>query len=37
MEDEELVKKLPAIFRTLRGHEPTETEMREVVEKIRSI
>ena len=35
MEDEELVKKLPAFFRTLRGQKPTETEMRKIVEKIK--
>lgn len=35
MNDEELVKELPAFFRTLRGQKPTETEMRMVIEKIR--
>ncbi len=35
MDDAELVKELPAFFRTLRGQKPTETEMRKVVEKIR--
>lgn len=35
MEDEELVKELPAFFRTLRGQKPTEAEMRKVIEKIR--
>ena len=35
MEDAELVKELPAFFRTLRGQKPTETEMRKVVDKIR--
>lgn len=36
MDDAELVKELPAFFRTLRGQRPTETEMRKVVEKIRA-
>ena len=36
MDDAELVKELPAFFRTLRGQRPTETEMRKVVEKIRT-
>ncbi len=35
MEDEELVKQLPAFFRTLRGQKPTEEEMHKVIEKIR--
>ena len=35
MADEEVVKMLPAFFRTLRGQKPTEAEMRELVEKIR--
>lgn len=35
MNDAELVKKLPAFFRTLRGQKPTETEMRKVIGKIR--
>ncbi len=35
MDDEELVKELPAFFRTLRGQKPTETELRKVIEKIR--
>jgi len=35
MNDAELVKELPAFFRTLRGQKPTETEMRKVIEKIR--
>lgn len=35
MNDTELVKELPAFFRTLRGQKPTETEMRKVIEKIR--
>ena len=35
MDDAELVKELPAFFRTLRGQKPTETEIRKVIEKIR--
>ncbi len=35
MDDAELVKELPAFFRTLRGQKPTETEMRKVIAKIR--
>jgi transcriptional regulator with XRE-family HTH domain len=35
MDDAELVKELPAFFRTLRGQKPTEQEMRKVIEKIR--
>lgn len=35
MDDAELVKELPALFRTLRGQKPTETEMRKVIAKIR--
>jgi transcriptional regulator with XRE-family HTH domain len=35
MDDEELVKELPAFFRTLRGQKPTEAEMRKVIDKIR--
>jgi transcriptional regulator with XRE-family HTH domain len=35
MEDEELVKQLPAFFRTLRGQKPTEEELRKVLEKIK--
>ena len=35
MDDADLVKELPAFFRTLRGQKPTETEMRKVIEKIR--
>jgi transcriptional regulator with XRE-family HTH domain len=35
MEDEELVQKLPAFFRTLRGQKPTENDLRRVVEKIK--
>ena len=35
MEDEDLVKELPAFFRTLRGQKPTEPEMQKVIDKIR--
>jgi hypothetical protein len=35
MSDAELVKELPAFFRTLRGQKPAEEEMRKVIEKIR--
>ena len=35
MKDEEVVKMLPAFFRTMRGQKPTEAEMRALVEKIR--
>jgi len=35
MEDAELVKKLPAFFRTLRGQKPTEDELRKVLQKIK--
>jgi len=35
MDDTELVKKLPAFFRTLRGQKPTEEELRKVLEKIK--
>jgi transcriptional regulator with XRE-family HTH domain len=35
MDDAELVKELPAFFRTLRGQKPTEQEMRKVIEKVR--
>lgn len=35
MADEEVVKMLPAFFRTMRGQKPTEAEMRALVEKIR--
>jgi transcriptional regulator with XRE-family HTH domain len=35
MDDAELVKKLPAFFRTLRGQKPTEEELRKVLEKIK--
>ena len=34
MDDDKLVSMLPAVFRTLRGQKPTQTEMRKVVEKI---
>ena len=34
MSDDDLVKQLPAFFRTLRGQKPTEDELRKVVEKI---
>lgn len=35
MDDEQLVKQLPAFFRTLRGQKPTEEDLRKVVEKIK--
>ncbi len=35
MDDDELVRDLPAFFRTLRGQKPTEDEMRRVIEKIK--
>jgi len=35
MNDEELVKRLPAFFRTLRGQKPTADEMKRIAEKIR--
>ena len=35
MKDEEIVKKLPLFFRTLRGQKPTEEELRNLVEIIR--
>jgi transcriptional regulator with XRE-family HTH domain len=35
MDDAELVKELPAFFRTLRGQKPTASEMQTVLEKIR--
>jgi transcriptional regulator with XRE-family HTH domain len=35
MEDEQLVRELPAFFRTLRGQKPTADEMRKVIERIR--
>ncbi len=35
MSDQEVVKMLPAFFRTLRGQKPTEDEMRKLADKIR--
>lgn len=35
MADHEIVKMLPAFFRTLRGQKPTEEEMRKLADKIR--
>jgi len=35
MEDAELVRQLPAFFRTLRGQKPTEGELRKIVRKIK--
>lgn len=35
MADADLVKALPAFFRTLRGQKPTPDEMRQIAEKIR--
>ncbi|MFH1702988.1 MAG: helix-turn-helix transcriptional regulator [Nitrospirota bacterium] len=35
MSDHEVVKMLPAFFRTLRGQKPTEDEMRKLADKIR--
>ena len=35
MENGQLVKALPAFFRTLRGQKPTPDEMRKIAEKIR--
>jgi transcriptional regulator with XRE-family HTH domain len=35
MDDAEVVKHLPAFFRTLRGQRPTEKELRKIVEKIK--
>jgi len=35
MDDEALVRQLPAFFRTLRGQKPTEEELRKIVHKIR--
>lgn len=34
MEDKEVVKQLPAFFRTLRGQKPTEEELRKIINKI---
>ncbi len=36
MEDEELVRQLPAFFRTLRGQKPTEEELRKIVHTIKT-
>ena len=36
MEDEALVRQLPAFFRTLRGQKPTEEELRKIVQKIKA-
>ncbi len=36
MSDQEIVKMLPAFFRTLRGQKPTEEEMRKLTEKLRN-
>lgn len=36
MDDEEVVKHLPAFFRTLRGQRPTEKELRKVIDKIKA-
>ncbi len=35
MSDEEVVKILPAFFRTLRGQKPTEDEMRAIAQKLK--
>ena len=35
MDDQELVRELPAFFRTLRGQKPSESELVSVLEKIR--
>lgn len=35
MEDEDLVRQLPAFFRTLRGQKPTEEELQKIVHKIK--
>ncbi len=35
MNDAEVVKHLPAFFRTLRGQKPTEKELRKVIEKLK--
>jgi transcriptional regulator with XRE-family HTH domain len=35
MDDEALVRQLPAFFRTLRGQKPTEQELRKIVQKIK--
>jgi len=36
MEDEDVVRQLPAFFRTLRGQKPTEEELRKIVQKIKA-
>jgi|ERR1041384_180452 transcriptional regulator with XRE-family HTH domain len=36
MDDEALVRQLPAFFRTLRGQKPTEEELRKIVQKIKA-
>src|SRR6266481_3241468 len=36
MDDEALVRQLPAFFRTLRGQKPTEEELRRIAHKIRA-
>jgi len=35
LSDQEVVKMLPAFFRTLRGQKPTEEEMKKLTEKVR--
>ena len=35
LSDQEVVKMLPAFFRTLRGQKPTEEEMKKLIEKIK--
>lgn len=35
MSDQDVVKMLPAFFRTLRGQKPTEEEMRKLIDKIK--
>jgi hypothetical protein len=35
MDNEALVRQLPAFFRTLRGQKPTEEELRKIVHKIK--
>jgi len=35
LSDQDVVKMLPAFFRTLRGQKPTEEEMKKLIEKIR--
>ena len=37
MKDEELVKKLPVFFRTVRGAELTEKQLDDLIEKVREI